>query len=73
MHSISMNKQQKHCFLLQPSIRPVPAQVILLLNGPPKLCIECHLVPLWAVPPKSFGKGAAMKCWREERRVNENL
>ena len=41
--------------LLQPSIRPVPAQVILLSKGPPKLCIECHLVPLWAFPPKSPG------------------
>ena len=24
---------------------PVPAQVILLWKGPPKLCIECHPVP----------------------------
>ena len=44
-----------HFLLLQPSIRPVPAQVILLWKGPPKLCIECHLVPLWAFPPKSPG------------------
>ena len=28
---------------------------ILLWKGPPKLCIECHLVPLWAFPPKSPG------------------
>ena len=41
--------------LLQPFIRPVPAQVILLWKGPPKLCIECQLVPLWAFPPKSPG------------------
>ena len=42
---------------LQPSIRPVPAQVtsILLLIGPPKLCIKCYLAPLWAFPPKSPG------------------
>ena len=42
--------------LLQLSIRPVPAQVILLWKGPPKLCIECHLVPLWAFLPKSPGQ-----------------
>ena len=41
--------------LLQPSIRPIPAQVILLWKGPPKLCIECHFVLLWAFPPKSPG------------------
>ena len=35
-----------HFLLLQPSIRPISAQVILLWKGPPKLCIECHLVPL---------------------------
>ena len=34
--------------MLKPSVRPVPTQVILLWKGPPKLCIECHLVPLWA-------------------------
>ena len=44
-----------HFLLLQPSIRPVPAPVILLWNGPPELCIECHLVPLWTLPPKSPG------------------
>ena len=42
-------------FLLQLSIRQVPAQVILLWKRPPKLCIECHFVPLWWFPPKSFG------------------
>ena len=41
--------------LLQPSIRPVPAQVILRWKRPPQLCIECHLVPLWAFLPKSPG------------------
>ena len=45
-----------HFLLLQPSIRPVPAQAILLWKGPPKLCIECHLVPLWVFPPKSPGR-----------------
>ena len=48
--------------LLQPSIRPVPAQVILLWKGPPKLCIECHLVPLWAFPQKS--PGSIRSLWR---------
>ena len=47
MHSISVNKTIKHFLLLQPSIKPVPAQVILLWKGPPKLCIECYLVPLY--------------------------
>ena len=28
---------------------------ILLWKGPPKLCIECHLVPQWTFPPKSHG------------------
>ena len=37
------------------SVRPVPVQVIILSKGPPKLCIECHLVPLWEFPPKSPG------------------
>ena len=31
---------------------------ILLWKEPPKLCIECHLVPLWAFPPKSPGPSA---------------
>ena len=44
-----------HFFLLLSSIRPVPAQVILLWKGPPKLCIECHLVPMRAFPPKLPG------------------
>ena len=44
-----------HFFLSQPSIRPVPDQVILLWKGPPKLFIEYQLVPLWAFPPKSPG------------------
>ena len=35
-----------HFLLLQPSIRTFPAQIILLWKGPPKLCIESHLVPL---------------------------
>ena len=35
--------------------RPFPAQIILLWKGPLKLCIECHLVPQWAFPPKSPG------------------
>ena len=55
MQSILMNKQWKHFLLLQPSIRPVPAHVIFPWKGPPKLCIKCHLVPLWAFPPKSPG------------------
>ena len=38
--------RRTHFLLLQPFIRPVPAQVILLWKGPPKLFIECHLVPL---------------------------
>ena len=42
-----------HFLVLQPSIKPVPAQVILLWKRPPKLCIKCHLVPVWAFPPKS--------------------
>ena len=49
-----------HFLLLQPSIRPVPAQVILMWKGPPKLCIDCNLVPLWAFPPKSPGKHYVM-------------
>ena len=44
--------RRTHFLLLQPSIRSVPAQVILLLKEPPKLCIACHLVPLWADPSK---------------------
>ena len=43
-----------HFLSSQPSIRSAPAQVILLWKGPPKLCIECHLVPLWPFPPKSL-------------------
>ena len=42
-----------HFLLSQLSIRPVPAQVILLSKRLPKFCIECHLVPLWAFLPKS--------------------
>ena len=38
--------------LLPSSVRPVPAQVILLQKGPPKLCIECHLIPPVSVPAK---------------------
>ena len=38
-------------------IRPVAAQVILLWKGLAKRYIECHLVPLWAFPPKSPGLG----------------
>ena len=34
-----------HFLRLQPSIRPVPAQVSLLWKGPPRLCIKCYLVP----------------------------
>ena len=41
-----------HFLLLQPFVWPVPAQVILLRKRPPKLYIECHLVPLWASPPR---------------------
>ena len=37
---------ETHSFLLHPSIRPIPAQVISLSKGPPKLCIECRLVSL---------------------------
>ena len=53
-----------HFLQLQPSIRPVPAQVILLWKGRPKLCIECYRVPLWAFPPKSPGcsKLKAQEC-----------
>ena len=42
-----------HFLLLQPSVRPLPAQVVLLWKGLPKLCNECHLLPLWAFPLKS--------------------
>ena len=35
--------------------RETMIQGILLWKGPPKLCLECHLVPLWAFPPKSPG------------------
>ena len=52
-YALHFNEQitRRHFFLFQPSIRPVvPARVILLRKGPPKLCIECHLVPLWAFP-----------------------
>ena len=49
-----------HFLLLQPSIRPVTAQVILLWKGPPKLCIECHLEPLWAFPPSHLDTFAKM-------------
>ena len=34
-------------------MRPVLAQVILLWKGPPKICIKCHFIPLWAFRPKS--------------------
>ena len=44
-----------HFLPLQPSIRPVPAQAILLWKGPSKLCIECHLVSMSVFPPKSPG------------------
>ena len=46
--TLNFNEQitRVHFVLLQPSIRPIPAQVILLWKGPPKLCIECHLAPL---------------------------
>ena len=48
---LQFNEQitRTHFLLLQPSIRAVPAQVILLWKGPPKLCIECHPV---SVPAK---------------------
>ena len=54
-YALHFNEQitRTHFFLLQPFIRPVPAQVIFLWKGPPKLCIECHLVSLLAFPPKS--------------------
>ena len=56
-YALHFNEQitRTHFFLLQPSIIPVPAQVILLWKGPPELCIECQLVPVWAFPPKSPG------------------
>ena len=55
--ALHFNKQiiRTHFLLLQPSIRPVPAEAILLWKGLPKLCIECHLVPLWAFLPRSLG------------------
>ena len=55
--ALRFNEQitRTHFLLLQPSIRPVPAQVILLWKGLPKLCIECYLVPLRAFAPKSPG------------------
>ena len=55
-----------HFLLLQPSGRPVPAQIIILWKGPPKLCIECHLVPLWALLPKSPGPPASVKNWSSQ-------
>ena len=55
--ALNFNEQilKVHFLLLQPSISPIPAQVILLWKGPPKRCIEGHFVPLWAFPPKSPG------------------
>ena len=45
---LNFNEQitRVHFLLLQSSIRPIPAQIILLWKGLPKLCIECHLVSL---------------------------
>ena len=62
-YALHFNEQTiKHFLLLQPSIRPVPAQVILLWKGPPKLCIESHLVPLVSVPAKiTWMKQAVLK------------
>ena len=54
-HSFTEQITRVHFLLLQLSIWLIPAQVILLWKGPPKLCIECHLVPLWAFPLKSPG------------------
>ena len=34
----------------------------LLSKGPPKLCIEYHLVPLWAFPLKSHAQWKQQKC-----------
>ena len=52
---LCIKKRRTHFLLLQPSITPVPAQIILLWKGPPKLYIECYLVPLWVFLPKSPG------------------
>ena len=41
---------------LQPSVRPVKAQVTseyFIVERAAKICIECHLVPLQAFPPRS--------------------
>ena len=56
VYFISMNKWQElisftYSLLLGQS--QLKSQVsILLWKGPPKLRIECHLVPLWAFSPK---------------------
>ena len=50
-----------HFLLLQRCVKPFPAQLISLWKGPPKLCIECHLVPLWTFPSKSPGKALTWK------------
>ena len=75
--ALNFNEQilRVHFLQLQPSIRPIPARVILLWKGPPKLCIECHLVPLWAFPPRSPGSvwksTAWYHCWKKiSRRIN---
>ena len=56
-YALHFNEQttRTHFVLLQPSVRSVPTQVILLWKGPTKLHIEYHLVPLWGFPPKSPG------------------
>ena len=67
LHVNEQTTKTHHFLLLQPCIRPALAQVSLLCKGPPKLCIECHLVPLWAFPPKSPGMWKAIKgrlCWK---------
>ena len=33
-------------------------------KGPPKLCIECHPVPLWTFPPKSRCSLSPVPSWR---------
>ena len=59
VYFISVNKWQEltsfiYSLLLGQS--QLKLQVSILMGkGPPKLCIECHLVPLWAFPPKSLG------------------
>ena len=42
--SFQCTNKKKHFLQLQPSIWPLPTQNTFLSKGPPKLCIQCHLV-----------------------------